>query len=63
MTNLLPEHRQDPRGGRGGTPRERARESESRAGLAIITDHTASAGDRLRAMEQLESRALGADDG
>jgi hypothetical protein len=29
------------------------------ARLQIINDPTASAGDRLRAMEQLESRALG----
>jgi hypothetical protein len=29
------------------------------ARLSIINDSTASAGDRLRAMEQLESRALG----
>jgi hypothetical protein len=28
-------------------------------GLSIINDRTAPAGDRLRAMEQLESRALG----
>lgn len=29
------------------------------ARLSIINDQSASAGDRLRAMEQLESRALG----
>ena len=29
------------------------------AGLSIINDPLAPAGDRLRAMEQLESRALG----
>lgn len=41
-------------------PRARARsESYRDARLQIINDSTAPAGDRLWAMEQLESRALG----
>jgi hypothetical protein len=46
---------------RSGTPPARNPASESHPGarLSIINDSTASAGDRLRAMEQLESRGLG----
>ena len=44
-----------------GTPAAARARSESHPGarLQIINDRAAPAGDRLRAMEQLESRALG----
>lgn len=42
-----------------GTPAEARARSESPPGLQIINDSSAPVGDRLRAMEQLESRALG----
>jgi len=45
-----------------GIPPQAIATSESRAGaerLSIINDASSPAGDRLRAMEELESRALG----
>jgi hypothetical protein len=50
--------RNESQGGGAGTPARAQTRSESHP-LSIINDQTASAGDRLRAMEQLESRALG----
>jgi hypothetical protein len=40
-------------------PRRELNRGRSHEPLSIITDPTAPSGDRLRAMEQLESRALG----